>query len=127
MKKVTVKEFCWYAACGIIIVFGLICMIFGIVGYHMGGSASMNFITNFEKKLPFGLRYWGIIFMAAGVLVGIIVLLVNAKKADREVEKKIRREQRLAAQSSQTIEVKQAVEVIEEPKPEPAAEEPKAE
>ena len=84
----------------------------------------MNFIANFEKKLPFELRYWGIIFMAAGVLVGVIVLLVNAKKADREIEKKIRREQRLAAQSNQTIEVKQAVEVIEEPQP---TETPKAE
>lgn len=124
MKKVTVKEFIWYAAAGIVVVFGLICMVFGIIGYHMGGSPEQNFVTQFESKLPFGLRYWGIIFMAVGVIVAIIALLVNAKKADREVEKKIRREQRLAAQADQTIEVKQAVEVIEEPA---APEAPKAE
>jgi len=41
-------------------------------------------------------------------------LLFNAKKADREVEKKVRREQRLAAQASKTIEVKKAVEIVEE-------------
>lgn len=112
MKKVTTKEFIWYAGCGLVIVFGLICMIFGIIGYHMSGSN--NFITEFEKKIPLqSLRVWGIIFMAIGVVVGIICLLVNAKKADREVEKKVRREQRLAAQANQSIEVKKAVEVVE--------------
>lgn len=118
MKKISVKEFIWYAACGIITVFGLICMVFGIVGYHMKGSSSQNFIVAFEDKLPFPLRYWGIIFMAVGVIVAIVVMLVNAKKADREIEKKVRREQRLAAQASEAIEVKKAVEVVEEPKPE---------
>lgn len=122
MKKVSVKEFIWYAACGVVVAFGLICMIFGIVGYHMAGQT--NFIVEFEAKLPFELRYWGIIFMAVGVLVALVVLLVNAKKADREFDKKIRREQRIAAQSNQTIEVKTAVEVVEE---KPVPEEPKAE
>lgn len=122
MKKVSVKEFIWYAACGVVVAFGLICMIFGIVGYHMAGQT--NFIVEFEAKLPFELRYWGIIFMAVGVLVALVVLLVNAKKADREFDKKVRREQRIAAQSNQTIEVKTAVEVVEE---KPVPEEPKAE
>lgn len=123
MKKVSVKEFIWYAACGVVVALGLICMIFGIVGYHMAGQT--NFILDFEAKLPFELRYWGIIFMAAGVLVALVVLLVNAKKADREFDKKVRREQRIAAQSNQTIEVKNAVEVVVEKPAE--TEEPKAE
>ena len=114
MKKISTKEFIWYAACGLVIVFGLICMIFGIIGYHMGGETVNNFIKSFEAKLPISLRAFGIIFMAVGVVVGIIVLLFNAKKADREVEKKIRREQRIAAQSNMNIEVKKAVEVVEE-------------
>lgn len=77
-------------------------------------SGSQNFITDFESKIPLqSLRLWGIIFMAIGVVVGLICLLVNAKKADRDIEKKIRREQRLAAQANQSIEVKNAVEVVE--------------
>lgn len=77
-------------------------------------SGSQNFITDFESKIPLqSLRLWGIIFMAIGVVVGLICLLVNAKKADRDIEKKIRREQRLAVQANQSIEVKNAVEVVE--------------
>ena len=121
MKKVTNKEFIWYAVCGLIIFLGLVAVVFGIIGYHMASPSGHNFIEAFETKIKFELRYLGLILIAAGVAILIVVLLFNAKKADREVEKKIRREQRIAAQSSNTIEVKTAVEVIEEaPKEEPA-------
>ena len=121
MKKISTKEFIWYAACGIVIVFGIICMVFGIIGYHM--PASNNFIKDFEAKIPLDLRIWGIIFMAAGVVVAVIALVVNAKKADREIEKKVRREQRLAAQSNMNVEVKSAVQIVEEkPVEEPTTE-----
>lgn len=121
MKKISTKEFIWYAVCGIVAVFGIICMVFGIIGYYLPAN---NFIREFEGKLPFELRYWGIIFMAVGVVVAIIALVVNAKKADREVEKKIRREQRLAAQNSMDIEVKSAVQIVEEKPAEEASAEP---
>lgn len=114
MKKVTTKEFIWYAACGLVIFLGLLSVIFGIIGYQMSVPTGMNFIETFEEKIKFSLRYLGLILIGCGVAVGIIVLLFNAKKADREVEKKIRREQRIAAQNNSTIEVKKAVEVIEE-------------
>ena len=55
MKKVSVKEFIWYAACGIIVVFGIICMVFGIIGYHMPGGAN-NFVKTFEAKIPLDLK-----------------------------------------------------------------------
>lgn len=113
MKKISTKEFIWYAACGLVAAFGLICMIFGIIGYYL--PATNNFIRDFEKNLKvLDLRTWGIIFMAIGVIVALIVLLFNAKKADREIEKKTRREQRLAAQSNMNIEVKSAVEIVED-------------
>ena len=114
MKKVTNKEFVWYLACGLLGVLGLIAIVFGIIGYHMSAPSGTNFITEFEDKINFQLRYIGLILIAAGVVLSLCVLLYNAKKADREVEKKVRREQRLAAQSSKTIEVKKAVEIIEE-------------
>ena len=114
MKKVTTKEFLWYLGCGLLGFIGLVAIIFGIIGYHMAGPTGTNFITEFEDKINFQLRYIGLIFMGAGVVLALCVLLFNAKKADREVEKKVRREQRLAAQSSKSIEVKKAVEIIEE-------------
>ena len=114
MKKVTNKEFIWYLGCGLLVVLGLIAVIFGIIGYHISGPAEQNFIQKFEDSIHFELRFLGLIFIGAGVALSIAVLVFNAKKADREVEKKIRREQRIAAQQSKTIEVKNAVEIIEE-------------
>ena len=127
MKKVTNKEFAWYLGCGVLVFLGLVAIIFGIIGYHMVSPTGMNFIQSFEEKIKIDLRYLGLIFVGSGVAILIIVLLYNAKKADREVEKKIRREQRLAAQSNKTIEVKQAVEVIEEKPTVEVSEAPKAE
>jgi len=121
MKKVTTKEFIWYAACGIVAFLGIIAIVFSIVGYHMQGTN--NFIADFEDKIKFSLRYAGLIAIGAALVVFVCALLFNAKKADRDIEKKLRREQRIAAQSNNTIEVKKAVEVIEE-KP---TEAPKAE
>ena len=119
MKKVTTKEFIWYAVAGVLAFIGVVAITFGIIGYHMSASAAYNFVQTFEEKIKFELRYIGLFFIAGGLVIAVIALLFNAKKADREVEKKIRREQRIAAQNSKTIEVKNAVEVIEEA---PAAE-----
>ena len=116
MKNISTKEFIWYAISGLIIVAGLIMIVFGIVGYNMQGSYENNFIKIAEEGMPIGFRYLGLIFLAAGVLLGVCALLFNAKRADRDIEKKIRREQRLAAQSVQDIEVKKAVEIVEESK-----------
>lgn len=114
MKKVTTKEFIWYLGCGFLVFLGLVAIIFGIIGYHVTWPAEQNFIAKFEEAIHFELRFLGLIFIGVGVALAIGVLVFNAKKADREIEKKIRREQRIAAQSSKTIEVKNAVEIIEE-------------
>lgn len=114
MNKVSTKEFIWYAICGLIATLGIICIVFGIVGDHMGVPSAENFVAVFEEKIHFELRYIGLIAVGVAVVVFIICLLINAKKADREVEKKLRRELRVAAQSNASIEVKKAVEVIEE-------------
>ena len=120
MKKVTNKEFIWYLACGLIAFIGVVTVVFGILGYHM--PSQLNFVEELEEKMKFELRFLGLILIAGAVVLSIIVLLFNAKKADREIEKKVRREQRIAAQNSKTIEVKQAVEVIQEPAPQPEPE-----
>ena len=126
-SKVTGKEFAWYLGGATIAAFGLILMVFGIVGHHMNVAADNNFIKVAEKKLiegikvPFDFRVWGILIFVLGIAIVVIALVVNSKKADREVEKQLRRQQRQAALKDNTIEVKSAVEIIEEPAP---AEEP---
>lgn len=122
--RLTGKEFAWYLSGATIAVFGIILMIFGIIGHHMNATASNNFIKVAEKslieaiKVPFDFRIWGIMVFLLGVAIVIIALAVNAKKADREVDKQLRRQQRQAALKDNTIEVKSAVEIIEEPAPE---------
>lgn len=121
-NKMTGKEFAWYIVGGLFGMFGLTLMVFGIIGHHLNVPQADNFIKNAESavieaiKIPFDFRIWGILFLLLGMLVVILTLNYNAKKTDREVEKTIRRQQRLNAGMNTSIEVKSAVEVIEEPK-----------
>ena len=123
-NKMTGKEFAWYIVGGLFGMFGLTLMVFGIICHHLNVPQADNFIKNAESavieaiKIPFDFRIWGILFLLLGMLVVILTLNYNAKKTDREVEKTIRRQQRLNAGMNTSIEVKSAVEVIEEPKAE---------
>lgn len=126
--KISGKEFTFYLIGALIAVMGVVLMIFGIVGHHLPVSASNNFIKNAENSLmegihiPFDFRIWGILIFILGAIIVVIALAFNAKKTDREVEKQLRRQQRQAALNDNTIEVKSAVEVIEEPQPAPVEE-----
>lgn len=123
-SKLSGKEFTWYLTGATIAAFGVILMVFGIIGHHMNVAANNNFIKTAEKalidaiKVPFDFRIWGILIFVLGVAIVIIALAFNAKKADREIDKQLRRQQRQAALKDNTIEVKSAVEIIEEPAPE---------
>lgn len=117
-SKITVVEFIWYAIASVITISGIILIVFGIVGRHLPGSLEDNFIKNAQKGLPLSFIALGVILVAVGAVLGIIVLCVYAKKADRNIERTIRRQQRLAAQSSEVAGMKSAVEIVEEPKPE---------
>ena len=123
--KISKKEFAWYVVGAVIAIFGLTLMIMGIVGHHLGGSLSDNFVKTAESnissslKFTFTFRTFGIIFLGAGTLLVVGALAFNARKTDREVERSIRRQQRMSAADA-AIEVKKAVEIIEEPAPQPA-------
>lgn len=118
--KVSGKEFAWYVFGGLFAVAGITLMIFGIIGHHMNVPLDNNFIKKAEEalisaiKAPFDFRIWGIILLLLGVIIISITLAYNAKKTDREVEKTIRRQQRINAGVEQKLEVKSAVEIIEE-------------
>ena len=117
------KEFAWYLVGSTISVLGIVLMVFGIVGHHLPLTGDNNFIKVAEQSLidainiPFDFRIWGLLIFVFGLIIDIIALMYNAKKADRDYEKKLRRQQRQDALKNSTIEVKSAVEIIEEPAP----------
>lgn len=121
-EKLSWKELIWYIIGGVVALFGIALMIFGIIGHHIS-DRSVNFVKDAEAnliakiKIPFDFRVWGIIFMFLGIIIVVIALNFFAKKVDREVEKAMRRQQRLNAGNNTDLEVKAAVQVIDEPAP----------
>lgn len=119
-EKLSVKEFVLYAIASVIAIFGLILITFGIIGHHLNVPLDSNFVKNAENSLinaihiPFDFRIWGVLFLLLGVVILIIVLTAFARKSDRENERTIRRQQRLASAKTDAAEVKAAVEVVEE-------------
>lgn len=118
-EKVSVIEFVWYCIAAVIAIFGLILIVFGILGHHLNVPLNSNFVKNAENSLissihiPFGFTVWGVLFLLLGVAILLVVLTYFARKSDRENERTIRRQQRLAAVKTDESEVKSAVEVVE--------------
>lgn len=126
MKKAIVsrKEIVGYAISGVIALFGIVLIILGIVERHMDVVPSKNYLLNAEQKVmvalgvKIGFRNWGLIFLALGVVIAMIILCVAAKTADRENDRQLRRQQRASSAIDISSEVKKAVEIVEEPAPE---------
>ena len=112
-KKLQVKELIWYFLAGILGFAGLFMMVFGIIGHHLGGNLEQNFIKQAEKNIVLDFRIWGIILLASGLVIALIALVYFARSADRDIEKAIRRQQRLNAQLTEGMEIKPAVQTIE--------------
>lgn len=122
--KVSRKEIVGYAISGVIALFGIVLIILGIVERHMDVVPSKNYLLNAEQKImvalgvKIGFRNWGLIFLALGVVIAMIILCVAAKSADRENDRQLRRQQRASSAIDISSEVKKAVEIVEEPAPE---------
>lgn len=119
--KFSTKELVGYIISGIIVMFGLVLVVLGIVERNMDVVPSKNFLyqadQNVQSALGIKLSFWewGLIFMALGVIIAVIILCVCAKKADREVDRKLRRQARAGGAIDISSEVKAAVQIIEEP------------
>lgn len=119
-EKLSVSEFVWLAIASVIAIFGIILIVFGLIGHHLNVPLDSNFVKNAENSLieaihiPFNFLVWGILFLLAGVALLLVVLTYYARKVDRENERTIRRQQRLASAKTDASEVKAAVEVVEE-------------
>ncbi len=91
MKKLKVKELIGYIFAGILVFGGLGLFITSVVGYYLpegNGIESANW-------LGLGFKAWGLIALGVGLVLGLIFLLNNAKKADAEAERAAKRLARL--------------------------------
>ncbi len=99
-RKLSVKETVWYCIAAFFGLVGLVFLVLGIVGEHLPVLSSENGILLSEKAWltnwsPLGYRYWGIILILAASLLAVICLSLFAREGDRDVERAMRRAQRL--------------------------------
>ncbi len=95
--KIAVFELVWYIIQGLVGLWGLTYIVLGIVESFLPAKSLLSKANDTFTK-TFGLSFfnWGLIILAAAVLLTIIVLLVYASKVDRLVEKQQRRAARLS-------------------------------
>ena len=97
-RKVSVFEIVWYSLTGAIAVWGLTFITLGIFVRNLKSDQPLvKANTSYQSVMGLGFFDWGLILLSIGVVLAVIVLLLNAKTADREVEKQQRRAARLAA------------------------------
>ena len=146
-SKISGWEKFWIVLASLFIVAGLFFAILGIVGSHLPVEYSDNWILSsqakFESKIHLTYRWFGVILLAIGAVVGTVSLNLFEKKSDADTERAERRAQRMKIISDSAKEEKPvenskegATQVeskpVEEKQPEaaqtePVSEEPKAE
>ncbi len=90
-NKRNVGELIAYIIAGIFAFGGLGLFTCGVIGYYLPEDN----VLETAKWLGLGLKNWGYIALAIGLIIGVITLLVTAKKIDVEEERRIKRAQRL--------------------------------
>ena len=103
-RKFSGKELVWYIIAGVFALAGLVFIVFALIGDYTPGLASDNWGATSESAWltnwsPLGYRQWGLILIAAGVLISAIALNFFAREGDRDEERALRRAQRLALEN----------------------------
>lgn len=107
VKAQKIFEIVWYAICGAVALWGLTYIVLGLVAGELGIHSSKNVLLQASNEIQntFGLGffYWGLIILAIAAVSAVIVLLIYAKRIDRDVEKTQRRAaRRTLAQQTDT-------------------------
>lgn len=99
---VSIFEIVWYSLTGLVGIWGLVYIVLGLFAQFYPATNGNNPLKKasdvIESNFGLGFLYWGLIILGIAVVLAVIVLCINAKTADREVEKASRRAARLAAQ-----------------------------
>ena len=124
---VSIFEIVWYSICALVIIWGLVYVILGLVNKYNDLSALKEFEVDFKKTFGLALYFWGLIIISIGVVAGVVVMLVYAKTFDRAADREQRRSARLSAlKKEEKVVDEQQPQVVEQPKaeePKPAEEE----
>ena len=124
---VSIFEIVWYSICALVIIWGLVYVILGLVNKYNDLSALKEFETGFKSTFGLALYFWGLIIISIGVVAGVVVMLVYAKTFDRAADREQRRSARLnALKKEEKVVDEQQPQVVEQPKveePKPAEEE----
>lgn len=97
-KVLSLFEIVWYSVCGAFALWALTYIIIGtVVNYVSINSPFAVADRTIKKTFGLGFLYWGFIMLSVVTIAVIVVLLSNAKKADRTYEKEQRRAARLAS------------------------------
>ncbi|MDY0177720.1 MAG: hypothetical protein RBR85_00540 [Bacilli bacterium] len=92
-QKLTIVEWVFYPLGGLLALGGITLMILGLIADY--STVRDNALALAQVDSPLSFIHWGLIVLAVGVLITVVVLLVFAQKTDREIEKASRRAARL--------------------------------
>lgn len=94
-NKLTVVEWVFYPLAGVIALGGIALMILGLIASYLPVRTIDNPLAVAQANSPLTFIQWGLIALALGVVIAVIVLSVFAHRFDRESEKASRRAARL--------------------------------
>ena len=124
---VSIFEIVWYSICALVMIWGLVYVILGLVNKYNDFSSLKEFEVDFKKTFGLALYFWGLIIISIAVVAGVVVMLVYAKTFDRAADREQRRSARLNAfRKEEKVVDEQQPEMVEQPKaeePKPAEEE----
>ena len=114
-RKLSIFEIIWYSLTGGLGLWGLTFIVLGVIARNLRSDSALSKANaKYAEVMKLGYFESGIILLVIGVVLAIVVLLINAKKSDREVEKQQRRAARLASVTGglveQPVETEEAVE-----------------
>jgi membrane protein implicated in regulation of membrane protease activity len=103
--KLSVVEWVFYPLAGVLVLGALALITLGLLASYLPLKAADNPLAVAQAGSPLSFMSWGLITLAVGVFIAVVVLLVFARRHDREAEKASRRAARLgkSVKSSDTI------------------------
>ncbi len=120
--KLSIFEIVWYTLCGLVAIWGITYIILGLLGDALPGTdnAIAEASNGYAKTFGLGFLGYGLIHVAVAAIASIIVLLLQSKKSDRDIEKAqrraaIRASARQLSQEDEAVDLTQNNELPNEP------------
>ena len=121
----SIFEIVWYSICVLVMIWGLVYVILGLIDGANDLTSLHKFMDNFKKTFGLTMYFWGLIIFAIGVVAGVTVMIIYAKTFDKAADREQRRSARLSALNKKEDKVvaEQKPEVVEEKSAEQPVEE----